>query len=40
MDIFLAFPILIFAIALSGVIPDQAFGLSRTVAAAHRSSSS
>ena len=28
MDIFLAFPILVFAIALSGVIPDRAFGLS------------
>ena len=28
MDIFLAFPILIFAIALSGVFPDKAFGLS------------
>lgn len=28
MDIFLAFPLLIFAIALVGVIPDQAFGLS------------
>ncbi len=28
MDVFLAFPILLFAIALAGVIPDQAFGLS------------
>ncbi len=28
MDIFLAFPILIFAIALAGVFPDKAFGLS------------
>ena len=28
MDIFLAFPLLVFAIALSGVIPDKAFGLS------------
>jgi peptide/nickel transport system permease protein len=28
MDLFLAFPLLIFAIALGGVIPDQAFGLS------------
>lgn len=28
MDIFLAFPLLVFAIALAGVIPDQAFGLS------------
>ena len=28
MDMFLAFPILVFAIALTGVIPDQAFGLS------------
>lgn len=27
MDVFLAFPILVFAIALAGVIPDQAFGL-------------
>jgi peptide/nickel transport system permease protein/oligopeptide transport system permease protein len=27
MDVFLAFPILLFAIALAGVIPDQAFGL-------------
>jgi peptide/nickel transport system permease protein len=28
MDVFLAFPILVFAIALAGVIPDDAFGLS------------
>jgi ABC-type dipeptide/oligopeptide/nickel transport system permease subunit len=28
MDIFLAFPLLLFAIALSGVIPNRAFGLS------------
>jgi len=28
MDIFLAFPLLVFALALAGVIPDQAFGLS------------
>jgi peptide/nickel transport system permease protein len=28
MDVFLAFPILVFAIALAGVVPDQAFGLS------------
>jgi peptide/nickel transport system permease protein len=28
MDIFLAFPILLFAIALAGVLPDDAFGLS------------
>jgi peptide/nickel transport system permease protein len=28
MDLFLAFPILVFAIALAGVIPDKAFGLS------------
>jgi peptide/nickel transport system permease protein len=28
MDIFLAFPLLVFAIALAGVIPDRAFGLS------------
>ncbi len=27
MDVFLAFPILLFAIAVAGVIPDQAFGL-------------
>jgi ABC-type dipeptide/oligopeptide/nickel transport system permease subunit len=27
MDIFLAFPLLIFAIALVGVVPDEAFGL-------------
>jgi len=27
MDIFLAFPLLVFALALVGVIPDQAFGL-------------
>ena len=27
MDIFLAFPLLVFAIALAGVVPDQAFGL-------------
>jgi ABC-type dipeptide/oligopeptide/nickel transport system permease subunit len=28
MDVFLAFPLLLFAIALAGVIPDQGFGLS------------
>jgi ABC-type dipeptide/oligopeptide/nickel transport system permease subunit len=28
MDVFLAFPLLLFAIALAGVVPDQAFGLS------------
>jgi peptide/nickel transport system permease protein len=28
MDVFLAFPLLVFAIALAGVIPDAAFGLS------------
>jgi peptide/nickel transport system permease protein len=28
MDLFLAFPLLVFAIALAGVIPDTAFGLS------------
>jgi peptide/nickel transport system permease protein/oligopeptide transport system permease protein len=28
MDVFLAFPILLFAIALAGVVPDQAFGLT------------
>jgi len=28
MDIFLAFPLLVFALVLAGVIPDQAFGLS------------
>jgi peptide/nickel transport system permease protein len=27
MDIFLAFPLLVFAIALAGVVPDRAFGL-------------
>ena len=27
MDIFLAFPLLVFAIALAGVMPDEAFGL-------------
>jgi peptide/nickel transport system permease protein len=28
MDVFLAFPLIVFAIALGGVIPDKAFGLS------------
>lgn len=28
MDVFLAFPLLLFAIALAGVVPDHAFGLS------------
>ncbi|GAA4593040.1 ABC transporter permease [Planotetraspora phitsanulokensis] len=28
MDVFLAFPILVFAIALAGVVPDTAFGLT------------
>ncbi|HCT79730.1 MAG TPA: peptide ABC transporter permease [Micromonosporaceae bacterium] len=28
MDVFLAFPLLLFALALAGVIPDSAFGLS------------
>jgi peptide/nickel transport system permease protein len=28
MDVFLAFPLLVFSIALAGVIPDEAFGLS------------
>lgn len=28
MDIFLAFPLLLFAIALAGIIPDRAFGLT------------
>lgn len=28
MDVFLAFPLLVFAIALAGVFPDEAFGLS------------
>ncbi|RJL36020.1 ABC transporter permease [Bailinhaonella thermotolerans] len=28
MDVFLAFPLLLFAIALVGVVPDEAFGLS------------
>src|SRR3954470_5449756 len=27
MDVFLAFPLLVFALALAGVVPDQAFGL-------------
>ncbi len=30
MDMFLAFPVLVFAIALSGVFPDKAFGMSGT----------
>ena len=40
MDMFLAFPLLVFAIALSGVIPDKAFGLSGSAAPAQSSSSS
>src|SRR5262249_41568990 len=28
MDVFLAFPLLVFAIALAGVVPDEALGLS------------
>lgn len=28
MDVFLAFPLLVFAIALAGVVPDEAFGLT------------
>lgn len=28
MDLFLAFPLLVFALALAGVVPDAAFGLS------------
>ncbi|GII78168.1 peptide ABC transporter permease [Sphaerisporangium rufum] len=28
MDVFLAFPLLVFAIALAGIVPDTAFGLS------------
>lgn len=28
MDVFLAFPLLVFSIALAGVVPDRAFGLS------------
>jgi ABC-type dipeptide/oligopeptide/nickel transport system permease subunit len=28
MDVFLAFPLLLFALALAGVVPDRAFGLS------------
>ncbi|WP_283136840.1 ABC transporter permease [Rhizohabitans arisaemae] len=28
MDVFLAFPLLVFAIAIAGIIPDQAFGLT------------
>jgi peptide/nickel transport system permease protein len=31
MDLFLAFPILVFALALAGVVPDRAFGLSGDV---------
>jgi peptide/nickel transport system permease protein len=31
MDLFLAFPLLIFAIALGGVVPDRAFGMSGDV---------
>ena len=30
MDMFLAFPLLVFAIAIGGVLPDRAFGLSGT----------
>ena len=33
MDMFLAFPLLLFAIALAGVVPDKAFGLQRRRAA-------
>ena len=33
MDVFLAFPLLVFAIALAGVVPDKAFGLHRRHAA-------
>ena len=44
MDVFLAFPLLLFAIALVGVVPDQAFGLQgdalRIVAASSSSSAS
>ena len=36
MDVFLAFPLLVFAIALAGVIPDKAFGLSGRHAADRR----
>ncbi|GLW99699.1 peptide ABC transporter permease [Microtetraspora sp. NBRC 16547] len=28
MDVFLAFPLLVFAIALAGIVPDEAFGLT------------
>jgi peptide/nickel transport system permease protein len=31
MDVFLAFPLLLFAIALAGVVPDKAFGLKGNV---------
>ncbi|AHI00950.1 peptide/nickel transport system permease protein [Kutzneria viridogrisea] len=31
MDVFLAFPLLVFALALAGVVPDNAFGLSGDV---------
>jgi peptide/nickel transport system permease protein len=31
MDLFLAFPLLVFALALAGVVPDSAFGLSGDV---------
>jgi len=31
MDLFLAFPLLVFALALAGVVPDKAFGLSGDV---------
>ena len=40
MDVFLAFPVLLFALALAGVIPDKAFGLSGTRCASRSSSSS
>ena len=36
MDMFLAFPLLVFAIALAGVFPDKAFGLSGAHAPARR----
>ena len=40
MDVFLAFPLLVFALALAGVVPDEAFGLQGRRAAHRRSSSS
>ena len=36
MDVFLAFPLLVFAIALVGVLPDEAFGAARATRCASR----